>query len=226
MKIRVIVATRATQADFFSHTATGRSLKRMATRPIEVRIFSENTSGLPAVYNQAIRESINDPALLVFLHDDVHLLDYFIFERISNGLEKFEIIGVAGNKRRLPKQPSWAFIDTSFNWDSPEFLSGIVAHGKSFPPDDLSIFGEPRQPVKLLDGVLLASKSETLIRSNLYFDEIFDFHFYDVDFCRQAEERGLICATWDLAIMHESAGNFGSASWTLGFNRYLKKWGQ
>jgi hypothetical protein len=224
VKTRVVVATRETQEGFFSQTATGKSLARMAIKPIEIRIFPENRRGLPDVYNQALRESADDPAILVFLHDDVHLLDYFAFERISEGLKCFDLLGVAGNKRRLPRQPSWAFIDTNCTWDATEHLSGIVAHGKHFPPDNISIYGPSRQAVKLLDGVILAAKSNTLLQNHIFFDERFTFHFYDLDICRQAEINNLICGTWDIALMHESGGSFQSPDWALGLNEYYKKW--
>jgi hypothetical protein len=41
----------------------------------------------------------------------------------------------------------------------------------------------------VLDGLLLAARSETLLSNQLTFDERFDFHFYNMDFCRQAEEK-------------------------------------
>jgi hypothetical protein len=78
--------------------------------------------------------------------------------------------------------------------------------------------------VKLLDGVLLAAHSETLISKNLRFDERFDFHFYDLDFCRQAEAKHLRLGTWPLSLIHESAGQFGSPAWREAYAKYLDKW--
>jgi GT2 family glycosyltransferase len=77
--------------------------------------------------------------------------------------------------------------------------------------------------VLLLDGLLLAVRSETLTRSGLRFDPQFRFHFYDMDFCRQAEKLGLSCGTWDLSVMHESGGNFASAEWQSAYDAYLLK---
>lgn len=226
MKIRAVVATRERLDNFFTNTATGRSLARATNRQVEIRVFAENRDGLPKIYNQAIRESIDDPAILVFVHDDVYFLDYFFFDRIEEGLKQFDVIGVAGNKRRLPKQPSWAFIDTTLTWDDPANLSGIVGHGKNFPPDVLSVYGPSRQSVKILDGVLLACTSSKLLGKKIFFDERFDFHLYDLDFCREAEKKGLSCGTWDLSLLHESGGNFGGADWALGVHRYLAKWNE
>jgi len=223
MKIRLVVATRQAEADFFSNTATGRSLFFKPSF-IDLKLFPNNKKGLPELYNQIIRESENDPATLVFAHDDIHILDFFWCSRLKEGLKNFDVIGLAGNKRRVPNQPSWAFIDNKFTWDNPDNLSGVVGHGHGFPPSNLSIFGTPRQKVLLLDGLLLAAESQTLITNSLFFDERFSFHFYDLDFCRQAEEKNVSCGTWDLALIHESGGSFGSDAWMKSYQKYIEKW--
>ena len=225
MKVKLIVATRASEQDFYTKTATGRSLAFYKPLFLEVCLFPNNTEGLPTVYNRAIRESSEDPATLIFAHDDLHILDFYWLHRITEGLNNFSVIGLAGNRRRVPRQPSWAFVDANFTWDAPENLSGVVGHGKGFPPSNLSIFGAPRQQVVLLDGLLLASQSKTLLENNLLFDERFKFHFYDLDFCRQAEIKNITCGTWDLSLIHESGGSFGSDAWKASYQQYLEKWG-
>lgn len=224
MKIRFVIATRVSESDFFSQTASGRSLSLHLSDELEIRLFPENTLGLSAVYNQAIREAVSNPAILVFAHDDIHFLDFFLPNRIKEGLQQFQVIGLAGNRRRVANQPSWAFIDNQFTWDSKANLSGIVAHGNDFPPKNLSNFGPSRQRVVLLDGLLFASHSETLIQNQLFFDEQFKFHFYDLDFCRLAESKSIICGTWDLSVIHNSGGNFGSLEWLQSYKTYLSKW--
>jgi hypothetical protein len=191
---------------------------------MELKLFPENTRGLPSIYNQVIRESIDDPSTLVFAHDDVLILDFFWCSRVKEGLRNFDIIGVAGNKRRVPGQSSWAFVDNRFTWDRRENLSGIVGHGNRFPPPNMSKFGPPRQKVKLLDGLLLAAESETLLKNDLFFDETFDFNFYDLDFCRQAEEKNLSCGTWDISLIHKSRGRFNTEQWDVAYKKYLEKW--
>jgi hypothetical protein len=225
-KFRVVTATRESQQGFFSNTALGRSLA--LTVPIhpnvEVRLFANNTAGLPAVYNIALRESASDPAILVFVHDDVYFCDFFWPNHILWGLATFDIIGVAGNRRRLPKQSAWNTVDDNRTWDDREQLSGVLAHGPTYPPDKLWIFGPPCQEVKLLDGVILAARSETLLAKNVGFDERFDFHFYDMDFCRQAESQKLRMGTWIVSLIHMSLGNSGSPSWKQAYATYLDKW--
>ena len=155
----------------------------------------------------------------------MHICDFFWAGRILQGLNQFGILGVAGNKRRLPKQSSWAKTDDIYTWDNFDNLCGIVAHGKGFPPDNLSFYGPSAQEVKSLDGLMLISYSETLHNNSLYFDERFDFHFYDMDFCRQAELKGVKMGTWPISVVHGSEGQAEpDDSWKAGYKRYLDKW--
>lgn len=222
-KVRVVCATRESKEGFGS-TPLGRSLALYHTPMLELRLFDRNKRGLPAVYNEAIAEAKNDPALMVFVHDDVHLIDFYWIDYVFHGLSVFDIIGLAGNRRRVSWQPSWCFINEQFEMDRPENLSGLVGHGNGFPPEDISKFGPPRQEVKLLDGLFLAVRSETLVNKGLRFDERFDFHFYDLDFCRQAELLNLRMGTWSISLIHESGGAFGTPSWRASYARYLDKW--
>ena len=224
MKIKLVVATRVSREDFFGNTATGRSLAFNAPSFIDLRLYPNNTRGLSSIYNEVIMESKNDPATLVFAHDDLHLLDFFWFFRAIDGLENFDIVGLAGNRRRLPRQSGWCFLDDNLTPDKFENLSGVVGQGNTFPPDHLSIYGLPRQRVVLLDGLFLASHSKTLLENELFFDERFNFHFYDLDFCRQAEMKGLSCGTIDLSLIHESYGLAGSKEWRASYQTYLEKW--
>jgi GT2 family glycosyltransferase len=224
-KIRVVCATRKSEAEFFTSTATGRSLAGLRFPRAHVRLFASNTRGLPSVYNQAIAEAAEDPAILVFAHDDLHVLDFFWVSKLVQGLAKFDVIGLAGNTRRVPRQPAWAFVDDKFTWDARVHLSGVVGHGHGFPPENLSVFGQPGREVKLLDGLLLAADSRTLQAREARFDERFAFHLYDMDFCRTCEARGLRMGTWALSVVHESGGAFGTPSWREGYAQYLAKWG-
>src|ERR1700758_1972227 len=103
LKIRFVVATRESRDNFFANTATGMSLNLYKSFPfLELDLYDSNTEGLPAVYNRSIEKAKNDPAILVFAHDDVHLTDFYWADRLANALNRFEILGVAGNKRRVP----------------------------------------------------------------------------------------------------------------------------
>ena len=225
MKIKVVVATREKQENFLKNTATGHSLTRNILPFVEVRLFPSNSQGLSTVYNQAIKETIGEDIILLFVHDDVHLIDFYIWHRIIEGLTHFDVLGLAGNISRSPNQPTWAHIDTKFVWDNPRNLSGVVGTGNGLQDLEINAYGSPRQKVKLLDGLFLAVRSKTIFEKNLTFDEQFKFHFYDLDFCRQAETKNLTCGTWDISVIHESGGDFGNPDWMEQHQKYLAKWG-
>lgn len=232
--IRFVCATRLSAADFETGCALGRSLALYRSQfgsLFETRIFENNTQGLSSVYNQAIVESHNNPAILAFIHDDVWITDLFWPSRFREALEAFALVGVAGSQRRLPGQLSWGIVrqpDGGIAWDEQRFLSGCVAHGpRTEAPSIQSIghFGPARVEVKLLDGVLLIAQSQTLIESGLRFDPRFDFHFYDLDLCRQAEQMGLRMGTWDISLIHCSTGSFQDPRWLAAYQTYIAKWG-
>ena len=134
------------------------------------------------------------------------------------------MIGVAGNRRKVINQPAWAFVDVNFTWDDKSNLSGAVAHGQQ-PFGQVSFFGPTPSDCVLLDGVMLAVNISALNKGNFLFDPRFDFHFYDLDFCRTAHHAGLRLGTWPICITHQSGGAFGSDSWKAKYEMYLDKWG-
>jgi len=221
--IDIISATRLSEAAFWSGSALGISLRRLQFDDrLRAHVAFENRRGLPQIYNSHIaRPGANDR--LVFVHDDVWIDDYFFADRIIEGLKAYDVIGVAGNRRRLPGQPAWAFVDTKFTWDEKSNLSGAVGHGRH-PFGGVSSFGPVPQECELLDGVFLAANAEALRARNVLFDERFDFHFYDMDFCRTARSAGLRLGTWPICITHQSGGAFGSPPWREKHLAYLEKW--
>jgi hypothetical protein len=228
-KIRFVCATRLDRDDFFSQSALGRSLPLYqhypGNQPIELRLFKNNRDGLPTIYNTAIEEAKRDPAILVFIHDDVFLNDWHWAHHLLEGLHTFDVVGIAGNLRRVPRQPSWMYLDDRFTRDSAENLSGVIGHGAGFPNlKELSVYGRPGQEVKLLDGVMMAVRSELLMTTGLRFDPRFTFDFYDLDFCRQAEVRGIRMGTWAISTIHASWGKLGKPSWRSAYEVYLAKY--
>lgn len=223
--IRVICATRHSKEEFLTHTATGRSIASfIKITPVEVRLYPENRIGLSTLYNRAIEECINKSRILIFIHDDVWITDYHWGERVREALRKYQIVGLAGNIRRTPNQPIWNRLANN-ELENSHFLSGVVAHDNKFPPAVFVPFGEADRECKLLDGLFIGCLSEDLITTNLRFDERFDFHFYDADFCRQSEKLGLKMGTFKLSVIHESEGVLGEETWKLCFHKYTEKWG-
>lgn len=140
-----------------------------------------------------------------------------------DGLKTYDVIGVAGNRRRVQNQPAWPFLDSKRTWDSKTNLSGCVAHG-SHPFGEISLYGAVPAECELLDGVFLAAKKSALTAHGVLFDPRFDFHFYDMDFCRSARQNGLRLGTWPICLTHQSSGAFGTQQWLEKYRQYLEKW--
>jgi GT2 family glycosyltransferase len=222
--IKIITATRLSENEFWDNSALGLSLRRLEYDDRWIpRVAFENRRGLSDIYNARISAEASDD-ILVFIHDDVWIDDYFFVDRIIEGLQVYDVLGVAGNRRKVPFQPAWPFINTSFTWDDKVNLTGAVAHGQS-AFGSISFFGTVPAECELLDGVFLAAKKQVLIKNGVFFDPQFDFHLYDMDFCRNARQHGLRLGTWSICLTHQSGGAFGTAHWRAKYDAYIKKWG-
>lgn len=220
--IEIVSATRLSEQDFWEKSALGISLNRLLfDERLKPWIAFENKRGLPEIFNQRLHIE-NDLDIIVFIHDDVWIDDFFLADRILDAIKKYDIFGVVGNKKRKYLQPSWAFLNISGDWDNQENLSGAVAHGIG-PFGNIGYFGLSPVDCELLDGVLIGVNKSRLKSSKVQFDEIFDFHFYDVDLCIIAQQQGLKIGTWPIAITHQSPGGYG-ASWLSAYQVFCNKW--
>jgi len=229
--VRVVAATRLSEALFWRGSYLGRSLSGIPEelRPrISVRFGNTGSGaqGLSELYNHALL-SVDDGEYLAFVHDDVYLHDWCFTQRVADALERFDIAGVAGAVNPDLQQPSWALnFDaqlTPLGWQPDRQRSGLVNHFDYGHPE-VSFYGPTPQPCQLLDGLLLIVRTSVARRHGLRFDPQFRFHFYDLDFCRAAIERGLRVGTWPIAVTHNSDGRFGGDDFKQAARRYLDKW--
>lgn len=220
-----VAATRMQEEDFWKKTLLGKRLKEWRDMPrVKIRIAFENSRGLPTVYNEAIAAA--DPSdVLIFIHDDAWLLHVDALRELWRSLRRFDLVGIAGNTRRLPRQFAWYLrqnSDGSTALDTPH-LSGAVHYGRVFDTE-LNQFGPWPAACEMLDGVFLAARVAVLRSLGLRFDERFDFHFYDLDFCRSARQKGLQIGTWPIHLLHGSKGNLADPKWHANWQKYLEKW--
>lgn len=223
--IHFVSATRMNEDDFWRTSALGQSLQKLKTAPdVQVHIHFNNTAGLPALYNQHI-SAVSRSDILVFLHDDLWLDDPDCINQIRKAVGYYDIVGVAGNIRLLPNQPIWCFkepVNGQFVWDTG-YLSGAIGDGRN-STKKIDTYGPTPMDCKVVDGVFIAVRGSNLKRSGTKFDERFKFHFYDVDFCRAANNSGLSIGTWPIAMTHQSGGAFLSPPWQDAYKIYVEKW--
>lgn len=223
--ILVVCATRHNAKSFWKQSALGRSLKSWVddTR-VSVNVKFDNSDGLPHFYNQHLRERPKADVIL-YVHDDVWLDDPEWIAKVLTATHRFDVAGVVGNTRRSRNQPAWLYsqlTDETFVVDKGN-LSGAIGHGQ-LSRGPINIYGPSPLRCELIDGVFFAVNSAALQRTGVRFDERFDFHFYDLDFCRSARNCGLIIGTWPIELTHQSGGSFLTSDWRQGHKRYLEKW--
>jgi protein O-GlcNAc transferase len=223
-----VSATRLQETSFWNDAPLGPCLAQLvALSPrVQYRIAFANSRSLSAVYNEALAAA--HPAdVLVFVHDDVWLpADTLvgIEAALHRGLSRFDVVGVAGCRRRLPFQQAWMLSDivddkAVVNFD---YLSGEILLDSPDAPKP-NVYGPWPAACELLDGVLLAARAGRLRSARVGFDAQFDFHFYDLDFCRSARWAGLRLGTWPILLLHRSYGDYGDL-WKANCRRYLDKW--
>ena len=221
-ELLLVSATRLDQAGFDAHTLLGQSLAAPQHAQIGRQITTTNQQALALAYNAAIEQAAPH-TLLVFCHDDVWLGDQPLGPHLTEALQQFDLIGVAGNSRIAPGHSTWWLQPGTNQWDNPH-LVGQIRHGDSSNHHPTA-FGATPAPAQLLDGVFLAARAATLKRNGLRFDPQFDFHFYDLDFCRSALAADLLLGVWPLPLVHASGGTAGSPSWQHALQLYHRKWG-
>jgi GT2 family glycosyltransferase len=219
-----VSATRETREAFDRKAPLARSLARVSgSSPFVLAVAYANTLPLPDVYNRAIDAAGADDTLL-FVHDDVWIDDWRIASRLDEALAAYDVAGVAGNRRRVPRQEGWILAGDTREQDVGH-LSGAIAHGAP-GAGEVHAYGPAPADAKLLDGVFLAARARVLKAAGVRFDAQFPFHFYDTDFCRACERAGLRMGTWPIALTHASMGSgWTSPGWEAAYRAYLAKWG-
>ena len=97
MDITIVCATRSSKQLFSKETLLGKSLQKPPHRNLNRFIEYQNTRGLSEIYNSAIEKHSND--LLIFCHDDLALPESLLEPVLNKALERYNIVGLAGNCR-------------------------------------------------------------------------------------------------------------------------------
>lgn len=238
--VRIVSATRLSEGNFWRSSLLGQSLRIMpeGLRP-ELALRFDNVGdrliGLSALYNRALDNCPNGYHL-VFVHDDVYLHDAFLAQRLTEAHAGADVVGLAGSRGTDLDQPSWLLhFDENLNglgWQQGPgiVLSGAVAHSPARftdgrpPPTVISEYGRTPAAVDLLDGLFLSVRTERVKEAGVRFDERFDFHLYDIDFCRSAKAARLRLWTAPILVTHASGGNYAAPGWKRAARLYRAKW--
>jgi GT2 family glycosyltransferase len=189
------------------------------------RWVNANTQPLSELYNKEIQLSSNKNKILVFLHDDCIPEDLFIYKKLNEAMQQFDIVGLAGIQAPITIKPPllWHLMGPANQY------SGAVAH---FNTDDnnqrfMTAFGVTPKRCIIVDGVFLAINVEKILEKGVKFDEKCPakFHFYDINFCLDANKAGLKIGTYPIWITHKSHGlSKPNEDWFKGQDYCLQKY--
>lgn len=232
--IRIVCATtKKNEEEFKADTLLGQSLDIFPPELMpQVSTLLGNTGpsrvGLSQFYNSFLRPQYRGE-IAVFIHDDVVVQDWCLVPRLREAMQHFDVVGVAGNCNPDYSQPSWALgWDRAKHPDAPAtntILSGAVAHLSADRTGiGISHFGPAPKRCVLVDGLFIAVNVDKALEKKVRFDDQFEFHFYDMDFCRSADRGGLRIGTWPIALAHGSIGGFQTPAWESAKQAYFRKW--
>jgi len=207
MKTLIVSASKRAAKDL-EKTQLVTSLNSFSGGDFELAITASNTDGLPVVYNRYITPEIaSEFDCVLYVHDDVYIDDLKCFAKIE---EQFNagnsVVGLAGATGvSLTTPVLWHLMSKQNQW------SGAVGHpaGTSSSGVDLThvtSFGPTPKRCVILDGLFLATKPSNLVNVGVRFDEQFNFHHYDIDFCLQCNAAKLKLTTTNINVIHSSPG--------------------
>jgi len=182
-----------------------KPLKEMGIK-FHAEFYTSNSKGLSKVYNDTIYGDTSKKGTVydcyMFVHDDVYIDDAFVFDKIEDSFQEYDILGVAGASNPEIKSPAlWHLMTKKEEW------RGAAGH---FSPDNSQIaitsFGPMPAKVDILDGVFLAVNAEKIIKAGWKFNENYTFHHYDIASTIDAKKKGLRCGVVPIHIIHKSPG--------------------
>ena len=188
---------------------------------------ANNKQGLAELYNSKIDE-YSDVDYIVFAHDDISIEDVEVYQKVVKAIgddSEYAICGVAGNSKcKVGEKNLWHLMGDR------DSMSGAVAHytGKDDTECSMTNFGVTPKRVVMLDGVFLAINVKKVREAGVRFDESYPskFHFYDIDFCLEANKAGLKMTTYPIWIVHKSHGlsDINNKEWANGNKYFYNKW--
>lgn len=184
-----------------------------------------NTESICKHYNKCIDlalQASDTYSCVLFIHDDVSMEDRHILEKLRIAFKDFDVVGLAGAKTAKIKEPVlWHLMSDKSHH------SGAVAHPLNCCQYSMTNFGPTPERCLILDGLFIAVKIAALQNENIRFDEDIPTvaHFYDIDFCLNANKNKLKLTTWPIWVIHSSPGlSQRSEEFEIGQKYIINKW--
>ncbi len=188
---------------------------------VHARCYFNNKEKLTKRYNEQIKNLSNEDCILVLVHDDVVITDKDWINKLHIGLEKYDVVGLAGTSEASIRQPClWHIMGPR------DKHTGAVNH-VNFADNSTyaTYFGKPGRAL-ILDGLFLAFNPKKVFKAGALFDETNPCvaHFYDIDFSLTCNKHKLKLGTINIQATHSSPGlkDF-TKDWQEGEQWFLNK---
>lgn len=203
-KLLIVICTQAKTDKEFEQKPISLSLKKQyeSTSNINFHIFKDNKRGLGSCYNEILKDPSNIDKVVLFVHDDVVLEDLFLYEKLMSS--PYSITGLAGTKafNKQADKMAWHLASTG-----REDFVGEVAHVNKDNQVWTTIFGPTHSRALIVDGLFIACRVKDLVDKELYFDEQFEWHHYDMSFCLRANEKKVTVGVLPIKVLHYGLGD-------------------
>lgn len=225
-KYLIVSATRGSNV---SNTQLGKSVSILKAYcdqqidAIDLQMPVNNADGLSVVYNKSLTKSnLEKYTGILFVHDDVFIDDVRVFDKLETAFNAGNsVVGLAGGAKVKIKTPAlWHIMSEKAS------QSGSVTHPYTEDTVYTSSYGPVPSRCLIMDGLFLAINSSKFINSQVKFDEQFDFHHYDLDFCLQCNSFNHKMTTWNINVTHSSPGllDFKSERFNISQQKFLSKY--
>jgi len=181
-----------------------------------LKVFYNNKKPLLEVLLSVKKEcaSHGRPPNVVFMHDDLHIVDIDFREKIIAGFEIFDYFGVRGSNMMLVDNPRWHQTPVCNRKSNHGLMEHQTPNGQRY----MTAFGPYPAACPIFDGVFMAFKWD-VFKELKNVPEFDGFHLYDIELCTQAWDKGYKGGVMGIHLFHESRGE---GILTDDWNKYAK----
>ncbi|HUV84521.1 MAG TPA: glycosyltransferase, partial [Methanosarcinales archaeon] len=188
---------------------------------INATTFLNNKKPLLELYTSLTNKDKHTPSeYVVFMHDDLHIVDLEFAEKLDLGFQLFDYFGVAGSNMMQVSEPRWHQTPNANKKTNHGLMEHQTLDGKRY----MTSFGPYPATCPIFDGVFMAFKWEVLEKLQNV-PELDGFHLYDMEMCTQAYDLGYKGGVMGIHMFHESRGEgILTSDWQRYANIYTNKW--
>jgi hypothetical protein len=210
------------------------SLSKYDCQSIEMFDEKGQKDSIFTKYNKAIsvlkEKGMQEDDVIVFLHEDVILLENNIVDKLKltfSQKKDIGILGIVGCNQLNESSKWWEQLIPNTNMKGHLIQGNETNDGRGgfhLIKGEIGYYNN----LVALDGCFLAASGKFLLSTNFKFDEetyIGHNDFYDIDACLTCLELGWKVAVVDLLIFHASVGK-GSLQepWHQARDKFINKW--